>query len=71
MITIIIYDKLWETMKTKGFSQYRLINYYGISHSQIHRLKMNEYVTTATLCILCQILNCNIEDIVSYVPNGK
>ncbi|MFC2476313.1 MAG: helix-turn-helix domain-containing protein [Catonella sp.] len=71
MITIITYNKLWETMKAKGFSQYRLITYYGLSHSQLHRLKMNESVTTATLGRLCQILDCRIEDIVSYIPNRR
>lgn len=35
---MIRYKKLWETMKKKGVSQYRLINYYGISSGQIDRI---------------------------------
>lgn len=29
--TLITYDKLWETMKEKQITQYRLIKYYGFS----------------------------------------
>ena len=41
--TLITYDKLWETMKEKQITQYRLIKYYGFSAGQIGRLK-KEYV---------------------------
>lgn len=68
---MISYYNLWETMKAKNISQYRLINYYGISNAQIHRLKMNESVTMATLARLCQILDCKIENVVSYIPDKK
>ncbi|UEB79960.1 helix-turn-helix transcriptional regulator [Clostridium sp. M62/1] len=68
---MITYDKLWETMKEKQMSQYRLIRYYGFSASQIGRLKKNMYVSTHTLEVLCQILNCRIEDIVEYIPDEE
>lgn len=63
---MIVYDRLWDTMKTKGISQYRLIHYYNFSAGQINRLKNNHYVSTHTLDMLCTILNCNIEDIMEY-----
>lgn len=63
---MIVYDRLWETMKTKGISQYRLIKYYGFSAGQIGRLKKNSYVSTHTLDVLCTILNCPIEDIIEF-----
>ncbi len=68
---MITYDKLWVTMKEKQMSQYRLIRYYGFSAGQIGRLKKNMYVSTHTLEVLCQILNCRIEDIVEYIPDEK
>ena len=43
---MITYDKLWETMKEKQITQYRLIKYYGFSAGQIGRLKKNMYVST-------------------------
>ena len=38
---MITYDKLWETMKKKQISQYRMIRYYGVSAGQLGRLKKN------------------------------
>ena len=32
---MITYDKLWETMKKKQISQYRMIRYYGVSAGQL------------------------------------
>lgn len=68
---MITYDKLWKTMKEKQMSQYRLIRYYGFSAGQIGRLKKNMYVSTHTLEVLFQILNCRIEDIVEYIPDEE
>ena len=63
---MIIYDKLWNTMKAKGISQYALIRQYHISPAQITRLKRNESVSTHTIDIFCKILDCKVEDIMEY-----
>ena len=63
---MIVYDKLWVTMKEKNVTQYKLINKYGISPAQITRLKRNENVSTHTLDILCTILGCELSAIVEY-----
>ncbi|MDY3796710.1 MAG: helix-turn-helix transcriptional regulator [Agathobacter sp.] len=60
---MIVYDKLWETMRQMGITQYALIKKYGISPAQITRLKRNESVSTHTIDIFCQILDCDICDI--------
>lgn len=64
---MIIYDKLWNTMKEKGITQYTLINTYKISPAQITRLKRNESVSTHTIDIFCKILDCEVSDIMEYV----
>ncbi len=66
---MIVYDKLWSTMREKQITQYKLINEYKISAGQLSRLRANAYVSTHTLDILCDILDCKIEDIVTFVPN--
>ncbi len=68
-LELIIYDKLWETMKEKGVSQYTLIKKYGISPAQITRLKRNEYVSTHTIDTFCNILDCDITDIMSHTKD--
>ena len=68
---MIVYDKLWETMKAKGISQYRLINDFKISRGQLDRLRRNERVSTYTLDQFCRILGCELSDIAEYVPDEK
>lgn len=63
---MIVYDRLWDTMKEKGISQYALIKKYKISTGQLDRLRKNENVSTHTLDLLCSILNCRLEDIAEY-----
>ena len=63
---MIVFDHLWVTMREKGITQYKLINHYGISPAQITRLKKNANVNTHTLDMLCEILDCNLEDICEY-----
>ena len=68
---MISYDNLWKTMKDKGVSQYKLIHEYGFSTGQLDRLRKNENVNVYTLNILCKILNCAIEDIITYIPDSE
>ena len=63
---MIVYDKLWKTLKERGVSQYKLIKTYGISTGQLDRLRKNENVNTYTLSELCKILQCRLEDIAEY-----
>ena len=64
---MIRYNKLRETMKARGISQYRLINEYHISSGQLDRLRKNGNISTYTLNQLCAILHCQLEDIAEYV----
>ena len=66
---MISYDNLWNVMKDKGISQYALIKRYHISPGQITRLKRNESVSTHTIDVFCKILNCEVADIMKYIPD--
>ena len=68
---MIVYDKLWETMKEKGVSQYKLIHKYGFSNGQLDRLRKNENINMYTLDVLCRILDCAVEDIITYKPDNE
>ena len=63
---MILNDRLWKTMKEKGITQYALIKQFHISPAQIMRLKKNESVSTHTIDVFCEILNCKAEDIMEY-----
>jgi len=63
---VIVYNKLWETMKQKNVSQYQLIKKHGFSTGQLDRLRKNGNVNSYTLDTLCKILDCELQDIAEY-----
>ncbi len=66
---MIVYDKLWDTMRQRGVSQYALIKTYNVSPAQITRMKRNESVSTHTIDMFCRILDCQVSDIMEYIPD--
>lgn len=64
---MIVFDKLWKTMKEKGISTYKLREECGIDSKTIRRLRANENIETKTINKLCAVLNCRVEDIMEYV----
>lgn len=64
---MIVYDRLWATMKERGVSQYRLIRTYQFSPGQLSRLRKNQNISTYTINTLCKILHCRVEDILEYI----
>lgn len=63
---MINFDKLWIKLEERNISQYKLINTYNISPSTLTRLKRNESVSTNTIDLLCNILNCSISEIMEH-----
>lgn len=57
-------------MKEKGISQYMLIKDYHVSAGQLSRLRRNESVSMHTIEMFCKILNCQVGDIVTYIPDN-
>lgn len=64
---MISYAPFYNTLTHKNITTYKLITQYGISRSLIDRLKHDRPISTVTLNDLCQILDCNVEDILVYV----
>lgn len=67
---MIDYSPFWERLKECHESWYSLINKHHISNSTLHRLKHNKDVSTKTLDTLCDILDCDICDIVTRRPTS-
>lgn len=66
MIHIISYAPLWETLKAKGISQYQLIHEYNFSTGTLDTLRKNRSITLNTLHDICEILDCEISDVVIF-----
>jgi len=71
VVILISYAPLWKTMEREKQTTYTLINKYGINPRTIHNLKHNKSITLYTLERLCQILHCQAEDIVVFVPDAE
>ena len=63
---MIVFDKLWDIMKEKGVSTYYLREKGGIDSKTVRRLRANENMETKTLNKLCNALECDLSDIMSY-----
>lgn len=64
---MISYEPFWNTLLAKNVTTYELIYKQGISANTIHRMKHGEAITTKTLDELCDILDCDVSDILRYV----
>ena len=63
------FDKLFETIKKKGISTYRLREECILDSKTIKRLKNNQNIELKTLDKVCDFLDCKIEDVVEFVKN--
>lgn len=68
---MILFDKLWQTMQERGITQYDLYTKYNMNRAQLHRLRHNQNIETNTLDCLCNILDCNIEDIMTHIKDDN
>jgi len=66
---MISYDIFWRTLKQKNMSQYALIEKFGISSSVLTRMRRNDYLGLRKIDDLCKVLDCDICDIVRYIPD--
>ena len=65
---MIRYDRLWATMKDRGITQYDLYTHHNVKRSLLDRLRHNRNVEMNTIDRLCNILQCQVEDIMEHVP---
>lgn len=68
---MIRYDRLWETMKRRGVTQYDLYTHHNVNRAQLDRLRKNLNVEVNTIDRLCNILHCKVEDIMEHFPDDN
>lgn len=66
---MMTFEPLWRTMKQKNITTYRLIKDFDFSRGMIDKLKHDRNVTLETVERLCEILDCEVQDIVQYKKN--
>ena len=68
---MISYDNFWNTMKKRGITKSMLTKKYNVSKAQLYRLRYNQPVSTNTLDRLCNILECDISNIMEHIPDDN
>lgn len=63
---MIDYSPLWETMKRKEITQYKLIKDKVLDNRVLDTLRKNNNITMLTLEKLCHALDCTPNDIVRF-----
>ncbi|MBS5063627.1 MAG: helix-turn-helix domain-containing protein [Hungatella hathewayi] len=63
---MISFDPMFKTMKKKGITGYRLVK-MGFSQSTYHNIKRGRGMTLNTLNTLCEMLDCEVSDLIEYV----
>ena len=68
VMKMISYRPFYETLFKRGITEYHLIFKQGVSANTLHRMKHGEAISTKTLNVLCEILQCRVDEIIEYVP---
>jgi len=68
---MIAYEPFWNMIKEKSITSYTLTNKMHVNESTLSRMRKGRPMTTTTLDDLCKILNCEIQDIVRYIPDKQ
>lgn len=65
---MISFEPLWETMKIQGVKKNDLRNEKIVSSITLTRMSKNMNIGTEIIDRLCEYLNCEVKDVVKYVP---
>lgn len=67
----ISYKKLWIELIKRDIKKSDLRKLTGLSAGTITKLNKNELVSVAVLLSICDVLQCDIGEICSAIPDGS
>ena len=67
----IVFDKLFELMKEKNLTTYKIRKEKIINESTLQHFRENKPVSTNSIAALCKALNCQPGDIMEYVEGEE
>lgn len=65
------YNKLWKLLIDKRLNKGELCKITGISKSTLNKLNNGKNINTEILNRICRALECDVNDIVEYIKEGK
>ena len=66
---IVSYKKLWKLLIDKDMTKTQLRIASGVSSSTMAKMTRGEDIQVSVLVRLCQILKCDVGDIVQFIPD--
>ena len=66
----VSYKKLFHLMIEKDISNVELQRRARFSGIILTRLKRNSYVSLESIETICKVLDCKVDDILEFVPDG-
>ena len=67
---MISYSPLFQTMKNKKITSYRLEK-MGFSRATYYSIQKGNSVSTNTINQLCKLLQCNVSDVMEYIEEDE
>lgn len=67
----VSYIRLWKLLLDKKMKRTDLKTVAGISNSTLAKLGKGEHISMEILERICVALDCRIEDIMEFIPDGK
>ncbi len=65
------YNKLFYLLKEKKMSNVDLQKEAGFSANIMTRIKRNEYISLKSVESICKVLDCDVDDILGFIEEGK
>ena len=65
------YDNLWKRLEEKQMTKEDLKNATGMSSATIAKLGKNETINMKSLEKICEVLECDVEDVIKSIPEDK
>ena len=64
----VSYKKLWKILIDRDMKKADLAQMAGISSYTVTKMGKGENVTVEVLGKICRVLECNVEDIMEFIP---
>lgn len=68
-MTTYSYEPLYKTLDKNNISLWKLIELSGLSQGQRTRIRDGKNISLTSICLMCEVLDCDITDIVKLVKD--
>ena len=68
---MIVYKDILGRLKNAGYSSYALMKKGLIGQATLTSIRNGKPINTATLDVICELLDCQPGDVLEFIPNSK